>query len=198
VANANLATDRDHTRPFNFASEESSYTIGLRFDGPLNRLTERNIYRASLIAYQQAKRAYIESCDTIEFTIRSDLRGLKQLRVSFEISRQQLLAAARQYENARLILLGPRDRRSANDTTTLNLLRALDSLLLARNALTRNYIRYEQQRVQFLLDLEELQLDQRGFPREGPRLGDVAGGDRAIGDAAPAVADVKPAEATPR
>ncbi len=164
VASANLGTDPDHLNPFNFAAEASAYSLGVQFDGPLNRLAERNVYRASLIAFQRARRDYMALSDTIELDVRRDLRQLDLLRVGFEISRQQLLAAARQFENARITLLGPRDRRSANDTTTLNLLQALTSLLQARNALAQNYINYEQQRVQLLLDIEALQLDARGFP----------------------------------
>lgn len=164
VTTASLGTDPDHFNPLNFASEASAYSVGVRFNGPLNRLAERNAYRASLITYQRARRLFMGVSDNIEFQIRRDLRNLHLLSVSFEISRQQLLSAARQYESARIILLGPRERRSANDTTTLNLLQALSALNNARNALAQNYINYEQQRVQLLLDLEALQLDPRGFP----------------------------------
>jgi outer membrane protein TolC len=166
VAGANIGTDPDHLKPFNFSAQASQYTLGVEVDGPLNRMAERNAYRASLIDYQRAKRAYVSLSDNIEFSIRRDLRTLNQLELSFEISRQQLLAAARQLEGTRLTLLGPRDRRSNNDTTTLNLLQALGNLLQARNALAANYINYEQQRVQLLLDLESLRLDSRGFPTD--------------------------------
>jgi outer membrane protein TolC len=165
IAEAELATDPDHDKPFNFAAEASRYAIGLRFDGPLDRRAERNAYRASLIAYQRAKRDYVKLSDEVELQVREDLRQLNRLKVGFEIARQQLLSAARQFENARLVLLfGPREKRTANDTTTLNLLQALSSLLDARNRLVASYINFEQQRVQLLLDLEVLQLDSRGFP----------------------------------
>lgn len=166
VAGANIGTEPGSKNPFNFSAQASQYTLGLEVDGPLNRMAERNNYRASLIAYQRAKRAYVGLSDNIEFSIRRDLRTLKQLELSFEISRQQLLAAARQLETARLTLLGPVNRRSNNDTTTLNLLQALNNLLDSRNRLAGNYINYEQQRVQLLLDLESLQLDSRGFPTD--------------------------------
>jgi len=164
IAQAEIGTDKDHDRPFNFAAEASRYAVGLRFDGPLNRMAERNAYRASLITYQRAKRAYLELSDQIEQQVRQDFRQLNRLRISFEISQLQLLSAARQFENARLTLLGPREKRTANDSTTLNLLQALNSLLTARNQLVSNYINFEQQRVQLLLDLEMLHLDPRGFP----------------------------------
>lgn len=184
VTAMNLGTDPDHRRPLNFAAEASSYSVGLQIDAPLNRLAERNAYRASLITYQRAKRAYVELSDNVEFQVRNDLRQLGALRVGFEIARQQLLSAARQYESARLTLLGPRDRRTANDTTTLNLLQALSSLLAARNALAASYIRFEQQRVQLLLDLEILQLDHEGFPTNAsPRP--AAPGGPARGQPAP-------------
>jgi outer membrane protein TolC len=118
----------------------------------------------SLITFQRARRAYMAASDQVEFQVRQDLRLLRALNASFEISRQQLLSAAQQYDFARMTLLGPRDRRTANDTTTLNLLNALSALLAARNGLSASFINFEQQRVQLLLDLEELQLDQRGFP----------------------------------
>jgi outer membrane protein TolC len=164
-ATANLGTDPANPHPLDFASNASLYTVGFQFDGPLNRLAERNLYRASLINFQRAKRSYMALSDTVEQQIRLDLRQLRQTRLNFEISRQSLLVATRQVESARLSLINP-NRAQNTDTlaTTNQLLQALGNLVNARNALAGNYINYEQQRVQLLLDLEALQLDQRGFP----------------------------------
>ncbi len=164
-ATANVATDPTHPHPLDFASSASMYTLGFQFDGPLNRLAERNAYRASLISFQRAKREYLALSDNVEQQIRRDLRQIRQVRLNFEISRQSLLVATRQVESARLALINP-DRAQNTDTlaTTNQLLTALGNLVNARNALAGNYINYEQQRVQLLLDLEALQLDQRGFP----------------------------------
>ena len=171
VATANVGTDPDRRHPLNFASEASSYSVGLQIDGPLNRQAERNAYRASLIGYQRAKRGYVALADQIEFQVRNDLRQLERLRLSFEINRQQVLSAARQVENSRLDLLRPPDPRGRTDTTatTLSLLRAYDTLLAVRNALAANYINYEQQRIRLLLNLEALQMDERGFPTDVSR-----------------------------
>ncbi|MBC7853349.1 MAG: hypothetical protein IAF94_07940 [Pirellulaceae bacterium] len=164
-AAANVATDPSHPHPLDFASSASTYRIGFDFDGPLNRLAERNVYRASLIRFQRAKRDYMALSDSVEQQIRRDLRQIRQVRLNFEISRQSLLVATRQVESARLALINP-DRMQNTDTlaTTNQLLTALGNLVNARNALAGNYINYEQQRVQLLLDLEALQLDPRGFP----------------------------------
>jgi hypothetical protein len=143
-------------------AKASQYVMGIEFDGPLNRLAERNAYRASLITYQQAKRSYMELSDQIESQVRQDVRQLNRLRVAFDTARQQVLAAARQVESVRLNLSGPAAQQSP--TATLDLLQGLSALLFAQNALAGNYINFEQQRVQLLLDLEALQLDYRGFP----------------------------------
>jgi hypothetical protein len=135
-------------------------------DGPLNRLAERNAYRASLIAYQRAKRAYVALSDQVEFDIRNDLRQLSLQRMSFEIARQSLLSSARQYENARLALIRPRQQGQDTESTTVLLQQALAALLQARNDLAASYINYQQLRIQLLLDSEVLQLDQRGFPTD--------------------------------
>lgn len=194
VASANLATDPDHRDPFNFAAEASTYTVGLQLDAPLNRLAERNVYRASLVNYQRAKRDYMALSDAIEAAVRQDFRQLNRLRAGFEIARQQLLSAARQYENARLTLLGPQNRRGANDATTLNLLQALTNLLSARNALAQNFIAFEQQRVQLLLDLEYLQLDPHGFPTNASPQRPLASGPASGGAGR---ADPLPAQPAP-
>jgi hypothetical protein len=164
-ATANVGTDPANAHPLDFASNASLYSIGFQFDGPLNRLAERNAYRASLISFQRAKRGYMALSDNIEQQIRLDLRSLRQTRLNFEIQRQSLLVATRQVESARLSLINP-SRAQNSDTlaTTTQLLQALNNLVSARNQLAQNYINYEQQRVQLLLDLEALQLDQRGFP----------------------------------
>lgn len=202
VASANLATDPDHDNPFNFAAEANSYTVGLQLDAPLNRLAERNAYRASLITYQRAKRAYVLLSDQIEQQIRRDLRQLRRLRVGFEIARQQLLSAARQVENTRLELVAPQEAGRGGgagaDTAALQLQTALNSLLQARNDLANQYVQFEQQRLQLLLDLEELQLDPRGFPTNAaPRAADPAGGPgvgrNGPGDAGPSDPGIPPA-----
>jgi outer membrane protein TolC len=168
TGSANLATDTTRQNPLKFDAHANTYTAGLEIDTPLNRQAERNAYRMSLITYQQAKRATVALSDQIELQVRLDLRQLRQLRASFGIARQQLLSAARQYENTRLSLVGPQDQQQrgggGTDTATLQLQTALGNLLGARNALAAAYINFEQQRLQLLLDLEELQLDPRGFP----------------------------------
>jgi len=164
IAQVNLATDPEAGHPLDFSKDLGRYSVGLQFDSPLNRLAERNRYRQSLITYQRSRRAYMELSDTIEGQIRNDIRLLRLQKFSFEIARQSLIAAARQLENEQLLLTAPNQAQANTGDATLRKLRALEQLLAAREQLSGSFIRYEQQRVRLLLNLEELQLDERGFP----------------------------------
>jgi outer membrane protein TolC len=149
--------------PFDFSSKASQYSAELQFDAPLNRVAARNIYRQSLVDYQRSRREFMAAEDQIRLSIRRDLRQLAADRQGFGIARLTLLAAARQLEGARESLLLA-EKGSDSTTSTLNILNALDGLLQARNALIGRYVSYETNRLQLLLDLEALQLDERGLP----------------------------------
>lgn len=170
-------TPPDVSNPFAFDNRFTRLTVGLQFDGPLNRLAERNQYRAALIAYQQARRGYMNQSDQIEQEVRLTLRRLRQARLSFELSRQSLIAAARQVTNQRILQNAPQgpqqqQRGGGGGDATLRTLQALAQLNAARNDLAGSYIQYEQLRVQLLLNLEALQLDDRGLPTNAAPLPD--------------------------
>ena len=165
TAGATFATLPQAKNPFAFSTEANIYNVGVQFDGPLNRMAERNVYRNAQIIYEQARRSYMSLSDDIELQIRTDLRTLQQSRVSFEIARLQLIAAARSLENERILLVAPVPPRGGNTgDAALRTLAALTALDAARDKLAQTFIHFEQQRIQFLLDLEGLQLDERGFP----------------------------------
>lgn len=166
TSNLTLNTEPGAHNPFAFNNDFTRLSVGVQFDGPLNRLAERNQYRVALIAYQQARRDYMELSDQIEQQVRLNLRSLRQTRLSFEIARQQLIAAARQVANERILLNAPPkvQQQGGGGDPTLRTLQALAQLNAARNNLAGTFIRYEQLRVQLLLNLEALQLDDRGLP----------------------------------
>jgi len=160
VTAANIATPPLGNHPFDFRASASTYSVGVQIDTPLNRLAQRNAYRASQIAYQQARRSYMILQDSISEAIRDDIRQLRLNRVSFEISRQSLVSAALQYEAAREALLL---NANASPTATLDTLNALNGLLGAENSLIGTWVSYETTRYKLLLDMEALQLDDRGL-----------------------------------
>jgi outer membrane protein TolC len=161
ILNANVATPPGTGNPVDFRASASTYSVGFHFDSPLNRVAERNAYRASQIAYQQARRAFMLLDDNIQAQIRNDLRQLDAARRTFEIQRRSVVTAARQAESARegLLVAG----RMPNPTATLDIINALDSVLSANNQLISAWANYETTRYRLLLDLEALQVDERGL-----------------------------------
>jgi outer membrane protein TolC len=163
-ANANIATDPDRTNPVAFGAEASRYQVGFRIDGPLNRKFERNVYRAVLVNYQRARRDYMRLEDRVAQSVRRTMRELAAERLNFEIARQRLIVAARQVEEARLELNNPeRGKEKAGDSSsTQDVLNALNDLLDAKNDLIGSWVDYESGRLELLLELEALQLDETG------------------------------------
>jgi outer membrane protein TolC len=155
---ANLATPPLSLNPVGFAASANSYSVGFQFNAPLNREAERNAYRQSLINYQQLRRNFMALDDSIVEQIRIDLRNLQTDRANFEISRRSLGSAARGVDGAeQQLALGIGDA-NANTTAVLT---AYQNLLGARNSLIGNWVSYEADRNQLLLDMEALQLDER-------------------------------------
>ena len=160
VVGANLSTDALAQGPLDFTSKANSYSVGLQFDGPLNRFAERNRYRGVLVNYQRQRRQWLASSDAISLSVRRGPRQLETGRLNFSTARQSLIAAARQVDAARerLLLAGGNE-----STGTLDILNALNSLLQAKNTLIGSWVSYETLRLQLLFELELLELDDRGL-----------------------------------
>ena len=154
-----IGSDANSNSPFKLDSANNEYNIGVQFDGPLNRLNERNIYRASQIQYQRASRDYIAAEDQIANEVRLVLRRLELSRVSFQIARQQVVAATRQVDQAQIDL---RRSSQADSNLTLNLLLALEGLLDAKNGLIVNWVQYRIQKMRLFAALDMLYLDEDG------------------------------------
>lgn len=190
---ANLLTDPSIANPIRFDASENRYTAGFAFDSPLTRRLERNAFRAAQIQYQQIRRRYMAAEDAIRRDLRRGLRALEINRFQFEISRQQLVVAARQLDEAQLTLRGGGNNdRSA----TLYLLSAFQSLLAAKNSLIGGWVAYESSRMDLLRDLDWMEFDDQGVwinERDTPGNDRVSLEPRAVGPAAEPV--VRPAPA---
>ena len=92
--------------------------------------------------------------DRVAQEVRRESRQLEADRLNFRIARQSLIAAARQVEQSRDKLTAPGP--AGDSSSTQDVLDALDSLLDAKNALIGTWVAYETNRLQILLDIEEL------------------------------------------
>jgi outer membrane protein TolC len=161
VAGANLGTQIGRLNPVAFTANNSTFSAGVQFNAPLNRYAQRNNYRSAQITYEQARRTYMQLEDQIQIGVRQDLRNLETARLNFEINRQLLITTARQVEALRedLVLKG----KDAPPTATVDLLNALNSILTAKNTLIANWVTYQTTWYQLLLDMDVLQVDERGL-----------------------------------
>jgi len=153
-------------RPFNLDSDTGQLRVGLQFDAPLTRLAERNVYRQSLIEYQQARRRYYTFVDNVNQSLRNTLRTMRLNDLNFELRRAAVYVAIRQVELARLELQRPPrpgEVSELNNTAGRDLIDAFRDLLNAQNDFLSVWVNYEVQRVNLDLDLGTMELDRRGI-----------------------------------
>ena len=153
-------------RPFDFRRDRSSYRFGMRFTAPLDQISERNTYRAALIAYERAKRNYMLAEDTVKQQIRRDWRQMQVLRENLETSKQAIRLGATQYDLAVDEALRP---KAPGQTSTRgtglqgnNLLGALNAILNGQNSLIQNWVDYERNRLNIYRDMGIMDLGEDG------------------------------------
>src|SRR5262249_14443434 len=74
----NVFTGPNTTNPLAFLSQAKNFSLVLNAELPLVRMTERNNFRSTLIAYQRQRRALMNTEDNIKIQLRQDLRNVLQ------------------------------------------------------------------------------------------------------------------------
>jgi outer membrane protein TolC len=150
------ADTEGETRPVKFSGGYDRYSAGALIDLPLDRLPERNAYRQSLIDLAAAARDLSEKVDQIKLEVRESFRDLEQARQSFEIQKESLRLAERRVDSTTLL-------QQAGRATTRDVLESREALLQARNLVTAALVDYFNARLDLLLAMETLRIDDRGF-----------------------------------
>ena len=178
-------------QPGKFNLRDASWSVGAVLDLPLDRLEERNAYRAATIAAQDADRSLELSADSIRAELRDELREMRSTLESWRIQQSAVELATRQVESADLKL-------QAGRALTRDVLDAQDDLLEAKNAASAALVDYTLARLSLFRDLELLRVDESGVRVDletfEEYISDGAGGGGGgvrIGEA-PAVAGVDP------
>lgn len=152
--------------PLDLRSSTGRLRVGIQFDSPLTRVSERNIYREALIEYQQARRDYYEFVDRIARGLRETIRTIELNQINFELRRAAVQVAIAQVELARLRLQEPPkpavEETVFGPTTANDLVQALGNLLQAQDDFLSVFIDYEVQRRELDFDLGTMQLDAEG------------------------------------
>ena len=155
---------------------------GVQLNLPLDRLRERNNYRASLVSFERQIRSLSLTLDDARNDVRQGLRTLEQLRQNYQIQQNAVELADRRVEIAPLLL-------QAGRAQIRDQLEAQTAQFQARNALTQALVDYHVARLGLLINIGKLETGEDHFwTRDQPssKRGDVS--------AAPVEAEVIPPE----
>lgn len=143
-----------------FADGEKNYTLGLDYDLPLDRKSERNNYRQAFINYAAAQREYEAAHDEVVLEVRNDLRNLNLAVEQYAIQENSLKLAEKRVDRDTLYF-------EQGKAITRDVLESQNALLSAQNAVTSALIDYYSARLDLLLAMEALQVDENGMWKEG-------------------------------
>lgn len=162
------STPSNLAQPLRFGGIRTRHQLILNAELPLVRKAERNAYRASLIAFERARRALMAAEDDVAATVRNQVRQLRLLAETYKIQRRSVALAYSQVEQANEELFGPpavgqvSAMRGADASLTNQLLTAQRSLVSSQNAVYQVWIDYLIFRMRLYRDLERMPLDARG------------------------------------
>ncbi len=136
--NASQVIRTEKNRPFDFTFRNSQTRLGLTFDLPLNRRSQRNLYRRALIDYNASLRGLQLFEDNIKLSVRTGLRDLGLAHVEYPINiAAAALAKEQVFSVGRQLQLGVEDVRALD---LLDALRAEREALLAVATTRIDYI----------------------------------------------------------
>jgi outer membrane protein TolC len=133
----------------------TTYRAGAAIDLPVDRLSERNNYRAALISLDAQQRATTLAEDQVRQDVRNDVRKLAQVLETIRLQHAALeVAIKREASTALQLAMGRSQIRDYTD--------AVDSLNNARNALTQALIDHRIGEYELSRDVGLLGLDASG------------------------------------
>jgi hypothetical protein len=165
--NLDSSTPPGGANPVAFSGSRTNHNVTIQGELPLVRRAERNQYRAALIGYQRQRRTLMSFEDNIANDVRSDIRGVRTIAELYKVQQRLVELGYFQFDNAQAVLLEPPEpgaQAGAGDAAALTnqVLQAQSSLLSAQNSLYQIYVNYLVARMTLYLDLELMQIDERG------------------------------------
>lgn len=130
--------------------------VGLELDLPIDRLRQRNTYRATLVTFEAEIRSLTLTLDNLKDDIQGGLRSLNLRRENFVIQRNALELANRRVESSVMLM-------EAGRAEVRDLVEAQDAQIAAQNAVTSALVSYQDARLQLLLDIGALRTSESDF-----------------------------------
>lgn len=133
-----------------------NWSAGFQLDLALDKLPERNAYRAALISFDQALRAREQAEDGLGADVRSSIRNIRSAIDSYRIQTEALKLAGQRVE-------ATTDLYSAGRIEAREKLDAQDAYLQAQLDLSAATVAYAIARLQLMNDLEAIELQPNGL-----------------------------------
>jgi len=143
----------------NITMDEGDYSVKLDLELPLERTSERNEYRRSLINLEESVRSLQNLEDQIKLQVRNNLRSLLESRESVRIQTQSVYLAERRVDSTNLFL-------EAGEAEIRDLLDAQEDLVSARNSLTAALINYRITELELQQNMGVLEVGAEGLWKE--------------------------------
>jgi hypothetical protein len=151
--------------PFRLRSTNGRLRAGLQFDPPLTRRAERNVYRQSLIEYQQARREYYQFRDRTYQNLRNTISQIRLNELNFELRRAAVMVAIAQVDLTQLRLSEPPQPGEVSElgaTTARDLVQSLSDLVNVQNDFLSVWVNNEVQLMNLEYNLGVMELDPSG------------------------------------
>ncbi len=149
-----VPTHPDESLDFDWS--QMSWAAGFDLDLALNRIPERNAYRAALITIDVRIRAREELEDTIRADLRTSLRDIQTRLQSYDIQRRAVTLAERRVDSTTELY-------DAGLAQARDILEAQAALLNARLGLNGALVDYAIARLELMRDLEAIAIEPKGL-----------------------------------
>lgn len=136
--------------------QDGRYGVGAELDLPLDKKSERNAYRQSLLSLLETQRDYERSVDEVKLDVRNDYYSLIEAARRYDIQKLSL-DLARERVNSTSMLL------QAGRVQSRDLLDSQDDLLSAQNDRTSTLVDYMIARLEFYRDIGILHVKPDGL-----------------------------------
>ncbi|MFT4541712.1 MAG: outer membrane protein TolC [Planctomycetota bacterium] len=140
------------------SADDEAWSVGLNWDMPLDRVSERHSHRSAQIGHARAIRDFETFDETLEIEIKSSFRGLARILESIRIQETLIISQEKNLKKAQIDYEQGGDNREVSDAQ-----RALTS---AKNGKIREQVNYEIARLRLLQDLGILFVDSQGMWKE--------------------------------
>ena len=158
-----------------WGSDSLTYSAGMQLNWPLDRLQERNSYRASLIGLERAQRSFVTVKDNVIADVRQDTRSIRVADATLRIQQRSLDLARKRLDLANELL-------NQGKKGALDVVDAETALLSAQDGYDGAKANMQTLILQYLRDTGTLRIDPqtgllgRAMDRGGSQMRDGIGG----------------------